>query len=130
MLNKPIALNKTEMEKDFTTIDKQTASHYLWGDNCNSWVLVDSTGLSVKQELMSAGTREKLHFHAHAQQFFFILKGKATFYPEGEKIIVGEQKGLLIKPATKHYIANETNKVLEFLVISQPTTNQDRTTLE
>jgi mannose-6-phosphate isomerase-like protein (cupin superfamily) len=118
------------MEKDFIAIDTQTAPHYLWGDNCDSWVLVDSAGLSVKQELMPGDTREKLHFHSHAQQFFFILKGKATFYPESEKIVVGEQTGLLIKPGTRHYIANETNDALEFLVISQPTTNQDRTTLE
>lgn len=118
------------MEKSFTAIDKQTASHYLWGDNCDSWVLVDSAGLSVKQESMPGGTREKLHFHTHAQQFFFILKGIATFYPDGEKVLISEQKGLLIKPGTKHYIANETAEILEFLVISQPTTNQDRTTIE
>lgn len=117
-------------KENFIAIDKQIASHYLWGDNCDSWVLVDSSGLSVKQESMPIGTREKLHFHTHAQQFFFILKGTATFYPENEKIIVGAQKGLLIKPGTQHYIANETDEVLELLVISQPTTNQDRTTLD
>lgn len=118
------------MEKNFIVIDKQTASHYNWGDNCDSWVMVDSTGLSIKQESMPGGTREKLHFHSHAQQFFYILKGNATFYPEGEKILIGEQKGLLIKPGIRHYIANETDEALEFLVISQPSTNQDRTTLE
>lgn len=79
---------------------------------------------------MPGGTREKVHFHTHAQQFFYIMKGTATFYPENEKVLVGEQKGLLIKPGIRHYIANETNEILEFLVISQPTTNQDRTTLE
>ncbi|RFS15069.1 cupin domain-containing protein [Emticicia sp. C21] len=117
-------------EENFLAVDKQTAVHYFWGGKCDSWVLVDSAGLSVKQESMPGGTKEKRHFHTHAQQFFFIMKGKATFYPENEKIIVGEQKGLLIKPGTKHYIANETTEVLEFLVISQPTTNQDRITLE
>ena len=117
-------------DKDFMTIDKQTASHYVWGNNCDSWILVDSAGLSVKYESTPGGTREKLHFHSYAQQFFFILKGAATFYPDGEKILVNEQKGLLIKPGIRHYIANETNDVLEFLVISQPTTNEDRTTLE
>ncbi len=117
-------------EENFITIDRQTASHYLWGDNCDSWVLVDSPDLSVKQESMPSSAREKLHFHTHAQQFFFVLKGTGSFYSENEKILVGEQKGLLIKPGTQHYIANETDQVLEFLVISQPSTNQDRTTLE
>ena len=111
-------------------IDKQSAEHYLWGENCDSWVLVDTFGLSVKQENMPSGTREKLHFHTNAQQFFFILKGTATFYLENEQVIVTEQKGLSIQPETKHFIANETNENLEFLVISQPTTNNDRTTIE
>ncbi|HEY9342737.1 MAG TPA: cupin domain-containing protein [Hanamia sp.] len=108
-------------------IDKQTAGHYLWGDHCDSWVLADTDGLSVKQESMPCGTREKLHFHTHAQQFFFILKGTATFYTGNETLTVAEQKGLLIQPKAKHYIANETNERLDFLVISQPTTNNDRT---
>jgi mannose-6-phosphate isomerase-like protein (cupin superfamily) len=118
------------MEKDFLAIEKQTAPHYIWGDNCDSWILVDSADLSVKQEAMPGGTREKWHFHSYAQQFFFVLKGVATFYAEGEKILVSEQKGLWINPGIRHYIANETHERLEFLVISQPTTNQDRKTLE
>ncbi len=115
------------MEK---VIDRNSVEHYLWGDNCDSWVLVDTVGLSVKQESMPSGTREKLHFHTNAQQFFFILSGSATFYLEGNKVVVAEQKGILVQPETKHYIANETTKQLNFLVISQPTTNNDRTTIE
>lgn len=110
--------------------DKSTSEHYLWGDNCDSWVLADTAGLSVKLENMPAFTREKLHFHNNAQQFFYILKGSATFYLNEEKITVTEQKGILIEPKTKHYISNETDEELEFLVISQPTTNNDRTTIE
>ena len=111
-------------------IDKQTAEHYLWGDNCDSWVLADTLGLSIKQESMPSSTREKLHFHTNAQQFFYILKGSATFYLEENKITVTEQRGILINPKTKHFIANETTERLDFLVISQPTANNDRTTIE
>jgi mannose-6-phosphate isomerase-like protein (cupin superfamily) len=111
-------------------IDKQTAEHYLWGDNCDSWVLADTFGLSVKQENMPSSTREKLHFHNNAQQFFYILKGSATFYLNDVKTIVTEQKGILIEPKNKHYIANETNEQLEFICIFHPTTNNDRTTIE
>lgn len=111
-------------------IHKQNAEHYLWGDNCDSWILADTVGLSVKQESMPGSTREKLHFHNNAQQFFYILKGSATFYLNDIKTIVTEQKGILIETKTKHYIANETNEQLEFLVISQPTTNNDRTTID
>ena len=106
--------------------DKQTAKHYSWGDSCDSWVLADAEGLSVKQETMPAGTKEKLHFHSISQQFFFMLKGTGTFYIDNEKIVVDENKGLLISPYAKHFIANETNETIEFLVISQPSTANDR----
>jgi hypothetical protein len=59
-----------------------------------------------------------------------ILKGTATFYFDNIRIVVEDQKGLLIEPETKHYISNETNDRLDFLVISQPTTNCDRIILE
>ena len=111
-------------------IDTLTASHYFWGEHCDSWVLNDTEGLSVKRESMPGGTKEKLHFHTNAQQFFFVLKGTATFYSGHEKIIVKEQQGLSIQPKTEHYISNETTKKLDFLVISQPSTNNDRTTIE
>ena len=113
----------------YKVIDKQTAKHYFWGDNCDSWILSDSEELSIKQESMPSHTKEKLHFHTQAQQFFFILKGTATFYLNDSIEIIGEQKGLLINAKTKHYIANESDEVLDFLVISQPTTNNDRTTI-
>jgi len=62
-----------------------------------------------------------------AQQFFFILRGTAIFYFDDKKETVATQKGILIPAGTKHYIANETDEELEFLVISQPSTNNDRT---
>ncbi len=111
-------------------IDKQSAAHYLWGDNCDSWVLADTQGLSIKQESMPSNTREQWHFHTNAQQFFYVLKGTATFYLEENKIAITEQKGILIHPKAKHFIANEASEQLDFLVISQPTTNNDRTTIE
>lgn len=111
-------------------IDRQSAQHYLWGDDCDSWVFVETDGLSVKQESMPPSTREKLHFHTNAQQFFYIQRGTATFYLEEEKMLVTQEKGILIQPETKHYIANETNDRLDFLVISQPTTRGDRVTVD
>ncbi|MDR3340586.1 MAG: cupin domain-containing protein [Candidatus Symbiothrix sp.] len=111
-------------------IDKKRATHYFWGNNCDSWILADTEGLSIKQESMPANTQEDLHFHSKAQQFFYILKGTATFYFDNIRIVVEDQKGLLIEPETKHYISNETNDRLDFLVISQPTTNCDRIILE
>jgi len=110
-------------------INKQSSDHYIWGENCDGWILTDTEGLSVKQESMPGGTKEKLHFHSKAQQFFFVLNGIAILYVDDKKEIIREQQGLLVTAGIKHFIANETTEPLDFLVISQPTTNNDRTTL-
>jgi len=111
-------------------IDKKNAAHYRWGNNCDSYVLIETSSLSVKQETMPAGTKEQLHFHTKAQQFFFILKGTATFYVDGTKSVVNEQQGLRVDKKSNHFIANETPESLEFIVISKPAINNDRTNLE
>ena len=59
---------------------------YTWGDNCKGWTFTDSS-VCIKQELMPPGTKEKKHYHERASQYFYILKGEATFEIEGE--IVG-----------------------------------------
>lgn len=113
-----------------TIADTKTAAHYLWGSNCDNWVLADTDSLSLKQESMPSGTREKLHIHDSAQQFFYILNGTATFNVGNETVVVETKQGLLVKPGTKHFISNDTDHHLDFLVVSQPGTNNDRVNLE
>ena len=74
--------------------DKTNAKHYSWGSNCDSWILNDSSSLSVKQELMPRETREQLHYHKEASQFFFILNGVAVFYINAIKHIVRQHQGI------------------------------------
>jgi mannose-6-phosphate isomerase-like protein (cupin superfamily) len=105
---------------------KNNSEHYIWGDNCDSWILNNSENLSVKQEKMLSGTSEKLHFHNNAEQFFYILKGEAVFYIEEEKFQVKEGESISVLPQSEHYISNESADDLEFLVISSPSTNNDR----
>ena len=100
--------------------------HYKWGNDCDGWVLLDKDELSVKQERMPAQTSEALHYHEKAQQFFFILKGIATFEVEGKLFTVKANEGFYIYPGTKHRIANNSNEDLEFILSSQPSTNRDR----
>ena len=78
---------------------------------------------------MPAGAAEQLHYHAKAQQFFFILKGIASFEIEGEMIEVHAQEGLHIKAGLKHRILNNTSSDLEFILSSQPSTAGDRINL-
>lgn len=105
---------------------QEPLKHYQWGDGCDGWNLVDEPTLSVKKERMPAGTAEALHYHEKAQQFFFILKGVATFEIEGENIIVKEQEGLHIPAGKKHRILNHQTIGLEFILSSEPSTVNDR----
>ena len=64
----------------------QPLQQYTWGDQCEGWNLVDTVSLSVKQERMPAGSTEIRHYHQAAQQFFFILSGKAAFEIENTTV--------------------------------------------
>jgi len=79
---------------------------------------------------MPAGTREKKHYHEKASQYFFILKGTATFEIEGEVIEAGTQKLVEIKPLQKHLISNNGEEDLEFILFSNPSTSNDRINVE
>jgi quercetin dioxygenase-like cupin family protein len=75
---------------------------------------------------MPAGTSEERHFHKHAQQFFYILKGKARFEIEDTSIEVNSGEGLHIPAGKKHRISNAADDDLEFLLCSEPSTINDR----
>ena len=105
-------------------------SHYKWGNNCDGWNLVSKPEVAIKQELMPPKTSEKLHFHTYAEQFFFILKGEATFLIEGESLKMESNKGLQIKAGQKHKIMNLSVEDLEFILFSYPSTENDRTDCE
>ena len=102
------------------------SEHYYWGSHCEGWHLVKSDNLSVIQEKMLPHTYEEKHYHEKAQQFFYILKGVATFEIDGEMISVNAGEGLSILPGVVHRIFNDTTNDLQFLVISQPTSRGDR----
>jgi len=101
-------------------------NHYQWGNGCDGWVLLDTESLSVKQERMPTMTAEALHYHEKAQQFFFILKGIASFEIEGNGINVNAGEGLQIEAGKKHRIINNTADDIEFILSSQPSTSGDR----
>lgn len=105
---------------------KENSEHYSWGNNCDGWHLVQSSSLSIIEELMPPHTEETSHYHEKSQQFFRILKGTATFYVNDEVIKVPAGKGIHILPGIRHQIKNEEDVNLEFLVISEPTTRGDR----
>lgn len=108
----------------------QPLTHYQWGGDCDGWNLVDEDALSVKQELMPAGAKEIKHYHQVAQQFFYILKGKATFEIENSVIEINAGEGLHIESGKPHQITNQGQVDLEFILCSQPSTKNDRINCE
>lgn len=105
---------------------KKQTKPYTWGSNCTGWPLVQTDGLSVIEELMPPGTSETMHLHRNAQQFFRILSGTATFEIANATLSVPAGSGIHIPPNTWHRIINTTELPLEFLVVSQPSTQGDR----
>src|SRR6059058_1991559 len=108
----------------------QPLKHYQWGSDCDGWNLVDEDSLSVKQERMASGTKEVKHFHQAAQQFFYILKGRATFEVEHCIIEISEGEGLYIEAGKKHRVMNSGEEDLEFILCSHPSTKNDRINCE
>lgn len=105
---------------------KENSEKYTWGNNCFAWHLVNNKDLSVIQETMPPGTKEKMHKHSHSQQFFFILSGQATFIINNQEYYISEQQGIHINHNVAHQISNESQENLEFIVISQPHAHGDR----
>lgn len=110
-------------------LSKRNIPHYAWGENCEGWIFVENANLSVKRERIPAHTSEQLHYHERVQQFFFILKGIATFEIEDETMEIKANEGLHIEAGKKHRIINNSEDDLEFILSSQPTTKGDRINL-
>ncbi|WNR44569.1 cupin domain-containing protein [Paenibacillus roseipurpureus] len=107
-------------------INKDKAEHYVWGDQCDGWFLERSADRTIIQERMPAGTSEIKHRHEKAKQFFFILKGEAVMWVDGQEFTLQPQDGCTIEPGVAHQIRNESKEEVDFLVISTPSTAGDR----
>jgi len=110
------------------SVSRQNAPHYVWGNNCDGWHLVQNSNLSVIEECMPPGSAEARHFHRNAHQFFFILSGQATMETDGEEIILLAGEGVAVSPGTRHQFRNHSQELVRFLVISQPPSHGDRVT--
>lgn len=105
---------------------KENSEYYKWGNNCSGWHLVKSENLSIIEELMPPNTKEQKHYHNFSEQYFYILKGTATFEIEERIFKVEGRNGISVLPKVTHRIRNDENQDLEFIVISQPTSRGDR----
>ncbi|WP_034334896.1 cupin domain-containing protein [Deinococcus misasensis] len=108
----------------------QSSEHYLWGNACDGWKLLNGANLSVIQERMPAGTQEVAHHHQRAEQFFYVLSGVLTLrLPEGD-VELHPQEGLHVPAGKVHIAMNLSGQDVHFLVVSSPSTAGDRVVTE
>ncbi|MED4074252.1 cupin domain-containing protein [Priestia endophytica] len=107
-------------------INKRNAEHYTWGDQCDGWRLVNQKDLSVIHERMPPNTSEVRHYHTKSRQFFFVLTGTATLEINGRLENIMPLEGVEVPPHVAHQMMNRSDEDVEFLVISQPTSKEDR----
>jgi quercetin dioxygenase-like cupin family protein len=110
----------------YKPVQAATENHYVWGEVCDGWHLVRGEHLSVIEERMPPGAKEERHFHAWAQQFFYVLEGELTMEVDGRFHLLVERQGLEIAPGEPHQALNCSRAEVRFLVISQPPSHGDR----
>ena len=108
-------------------VDTTTSRHYRWGAASDGWHLLEGDDLSVIQERVPPGERERRHRHARARQFFFILSGDATLEIDGQRHSLRAGQGIEVPPGIPHQFLNDSRTDVEMLVISAPRSHGDRT---
>lgn len=111
-------------------ISRKTAEHYIWGQICDGWHLVKTEELSIIHERMPPGAMEVRHYHTKSRQFFFVLSGAATLEIGGVREILRQHEGAEVSPGVPHQMFNESDAEIEFLVVSQPASHDDRRLVE
>jgi mannose-6-phosphate isomerase-like protein (cupin superfamily) len=107
-------------------INAKNAAHHAWGEGCDAWRLLTSPELGIIQERVPPGSGETRHVHRRARQFFFVLAGTASFELAGQWHVLHARDGIEVPPNAPHLIRNDSLEVLEFLVIAQPDSRDDR----
>jgi mannose-6-phosphate isomerase-like protein (cupin superfamily) len=111
--------------------NKANAEHYTWGQQCDAWYLLKSAALTVIQERMPPGSEETKHKHGKSRQFFFVLAGEATMLLDNVELRIPAGQGIEVAPQIAHKIKNASaDGDLEFLIISQPPSHNDRIDLQ
>lgn len=91
---------------------------YIWGAANKGFPLLQTNNFQIIEEEMEPNTREQLHFHHQAQQFFYVLDGCGQFFLEGKMYELLPGEGIAVASHQLHYIENTHPTTLRFLVIS------------
>lgn len=108
------------------SVDRSTAPHYEWGGMNDGWRLLDRDDLSVIEERVPSGGAEEWHVHALARQFFVVLGGSAVMQTATGDVPLRMGQCVEIEPGLAHRFTNPGDEDVRFLVISSPSTREDR----
>jgi mannose-6-phosphate isomerase-like protein (cupin superfamily) len=109
---------------------KRTAPRSRWREVCESWSFAASHDLNVMLERMPPATHELRHKHEMTRQFYYLLQGTATVEVADTMVQIRTGAGIEIAPQTPHRIRNDSDKAIEFLVVSSGPPREDRRDLE
>lgn len=107
-------------------VSTANARHYLWGQGCNGWFLLEGDQLSVIEEQVPPGMSETRHRHVMSRQFFYVLDGEATLEVDGVIHLLRAGEGLDVPPGATHQLRNAGDGDARFLVVSAPKSHGDR----
>ncbi|HEY9532549.1 MAG TPA: hypothetical protein VIQ55_14240 [Burkholderiales bacterium] len=70
-------------------------------------------------QVLSSGGENNLHSHGHLDGFWMVLKGRARFYGEGDKLLadLGPHEGILVPRNFKYWFESASSEPLELLQI-------------
>ena len=101
-------------EFDPKKVEKTAAGYQYWFADKD---FLDGRTLKLSSVEVGKATHEP---HRHAEdEFFFILEGKAEFYLDGQRRVVGPQASLYCPPNQEHGIRNAGGATLKYLVIKK-----------
>lgn len=127
---KPSAPRQIALEQHVMINNIGTAEHYWWGDACEGWRLLDRPDLSVIRERIPPGAGEVKHYHGHARQLFVVLSGHLQIEIGNRAFQLSPEDSIEVPPGDVHRVRNTGDRDTSFLVISAPTTRDDRTNLD
>jgi len=112
-----------------TIVSRTTAERYTWGVACEGWRHLDCRDLTVIEERIPPGAGEVRHLHRNARQLFFVLNGALTIEKADATFVLNAGDSLEMEPGVPHQVLNTSKADVYFLVVSAPSTRDDRTNL-
>lgn len=109
-------------------ISRENAPHYVWGDNCDGWHLLQESNLSVIEERMPRRHLRGASLPHERSAVFLHFIRQAVMETNNEQILLLAGEGVAIPLRTRQQFRNHSEEPVRFLVISQPSSYGDRVT--